>query len=348
MASPKRLSRVLTVAAAVFSIGALIGADLAEARAGRSNSMGSRGSRTHEAPAQTQTAPTARPMERTTQQPGATTTQPGMNRPGAVAPAAAARPASRFGGGMMAGLLGAGLLGALFGAGFFGGLGSLTSILGLLLQIALIGGVIFLAIRFFRGRQQAAHAQGPAQQPAYAQGPAQRNVHDPMDGQDAPPAGGSQAYGAMGGAAAGSMAADAAPATGPLELTGADFDSFEKLLGDVQAAYGEASVGKLRMFTTPEMASYFEDQISEDERRGVQAKVSDVKLLQGDLSEAWREGQDDYATVAMRFALKEGVIDKATGRVVEGDPERLTEATEIWTFRREQGYEWRLSGIQQA
>jgi predicted lipid-binding transport protein (Tim44 family) len=338
MASPKRLSRVLTIAAAVFSIGAMVGVDLAEARAGRSGSMGSRGSRTYDAPAQTPTAPTARPMERTTQQPGATTAQPGVNRPGAVAPGAAARPASRFGGGFMAGLLGAGLLGALFGAGFFGGLGSLTAILGLLLQVALIGGVIFLAIRFFRSRQQ----------PAYAQGPAQRNAHDPMGGRDAPPSGGAQTYGAMGGAAAGSMTADAAPEMAPLELMPADFDAFEKLLGDVQAAYGEGGVGKLRMLTTPEMASYFEDQISEDERRGVKAKVSDVKLLQGDLSEAWREGRDDFATVAMRFALKEGVIDRATGRVVEGDPERLTEATEIWTFRREQGHEWRLSGIQQT
>lgn len=338
MAFPNRSSRVLTLAAAVFSIGALVAADLAEARAGRSGSMGSRGSRTYDAPAQTPTAPTARPMERTTQQPGATTAQPGVIRPGAVAPNAAARPASRFGGGFMAGLLGAGLLGALFGAGFFGGLGSLTAMLGLLLQIALIGGLIFLAIRFFRSRQQ----------PAYAQGPAQRNALDPMGGRDAPPPGGPQPYGAMGGAAGASMPADAPHGGAPLELTGADFDTFERLLGEVQAAYGEGSVGKLRMLTTPEMASYFEDQISEDERRGVKARVSDVKLLQGDLSESWREGSDEYATVAMRFALKEGVVDRATGRVLEGDPDRLTEATEIWTFRRERGEDWRLSGIQQV
>lgn len=342
MASPKRSSRVLLAAAALFSIGALVAADIAEARANRSGSAGSRGSRTHEAPAQTQTAPTARPMERTTQQPGPATAQPGVNRPGAVAPAAAARPASRFGGGFMAGLLGAGLLGALFGAGFFGGLGSLTAMLGMLLQVALIGGLIFLAFRFFRSRQQ----------PAYAQGPAQRNTHDPVGGRDAPQSGGPQPYGAMGGATAGamggSMPPQAARVDAPLDLTGADFDAFERLLGEVQAAYGEGSVGKLRMLTTPEMASYFEEQISEDERRGVKAQVSDVKLLQGDLSEAWREGADEYATVAMRFALKEGVVDRATGRVLEGDPERLTEATEIWTFRREAGEEWRLSAIQQV
>ena len=37
--------------------------------------------------------------------------------------------------------------------------------------------------------------------------------------------------------------------------------------------------------------------------RGVVNQVSDVKLEQGDLAEAWREGNVDYATVAMRFRL---------------------------------------------
>ena len=46
-------------------------------------------------------------------------------------------------------------------------------------------------------------------------------------------------------------------------------------------------------------------------------QISDVKLLQGDLSEAWREINDDYATVAMRYSLNDKIVDRATGRVVE-------------------------------
>jgi predicted lipid-binding transport protein (Tim44 family) len=34
--------------------------------------------------------------------------------------------------------------------------------------------------------------------------------------------------------------------------------------------------------------------------------------------------------------------------VIEGDPSRLTEATEVWTFRREPGGSWHLSAIQQT
>ena len=43
----------------------------------------------------------------------------------------------------------------------------------------------------------------------------------------------------------------------------------------------------------------FAEQLAENSSRGLVNRVTDVKLLQGDLSEAWRENNDDYATVAM-------------------------------------------------
>jgi predicted lipid-binding transport protein (Tim44 family) len=156
--APRR-SFAMIALAAILSLAA---ADVADARAGRSGSFGSRGGRTYQAPPPTPTAPTqARPFDRTITQPGPA--QPGLRQPGAPGNlgAQAARP--RFGGGFFAGLLGAGLLGALFGAGFFGGLGGLASILGFVLQVLLIGGLIMLAVRFFRRRQEpslAAHQRG--------------------------------------------------------------------------------------------------------------------------------------------------------------------------------------------
>ena len=82
--------------------------------------------------------------------------------------------------------------------------------------------------------------------------------------------------------------------------------------------------------------------------RGVVNKVSNVKLLQGDLAEAWREGDTDYATVAMRFSLNDFMVDRASGRVVEGDPTHPQEVAELWTFRRAHGGPWMLSAIQQT
>jgi predicted lipid-binding transport protein (Tim44 family) len=72
-----------------------------------------------------------------------------------------------------------------------------------------------------------------------------------------------------------------------------------------------------------------------------------VKLLQGDLAESWREGETDYATVALRFALTDKTLDRNTGAVVAGS-EQPGEATEVWTFARRPGGAWELSAIQQT
>jgi len=98
---------------------------------------------------------------------------------------------------------------------------------------------------------------------------------------------------------------------------------------------------------TPEMVGYFADDLKEAAGRGLVNRLSNVKLLQGDLSEAWREPDSDYATVAMRFAITDVMIDRASGRVVEGNPQG-EEAVELWTFRRPHGAAWQLSAIQKT
>jgi len=56
----------------------------------------------------------------------------------------------------------------------------------------------------------------------------------------------------------------------------------------------------------------------------------------------------EYATVAMRYALAEAVLDRQSGRVVEGDLEAPTELTEVWTFRRDDRGPWKVSAIQKT
>jgi predicted lipid-binding transport protein (Tim44 family) len=92
------------------------------------------------------------------------------------------------------------------------------------------------------------------------------------------------------------------------------------------------------------MLSYFSEDLAAMASRGIANRLSDVKLLQGDLAEAWSEGNTEYATVAMRYSLNDEIVDRASGRVTEGGPE---EATEVWTFMRVRGGSWLLSAIQQ-
>src|ERR1700694_3807755 len=134
----------------------------ADARVGGGMSAGSRGARTFSAPPSTSTAPsTAQPFNRTFTQPGS---------PGLGAPAGGGffnRPGMGMLGGLAAGFLGAGLLGMLFGGGMFGGLGGLSSIFGLILQIGLIVILVRLAMKWWQRRNATASAYaGPAPGPA--------------------------------------------------------------------------------------------------------------------------------------------------------------------------------------
>ena len=314
------ISRTAALALALAAVLAFM-IDVADARAGRGGSFGSRGTRTYTAPPTTQTAPTtAKPVERSM-------TQPGAAQPSATAAKPASAPAgSRFGGGfgglLLGGLLGAGLFGLLSGSGLFGGLTGFASFLGLLLQVALIAGAVYLVMGFIRSRRQPAMAHAGA---GTGSGSAERG---PLNG-------------GLGGTVTG--------AAGPLAIGSADYDAFERLLGEIQTAYSREDVQALGELTTPEMLSTFSRDIADYARKGVRNEVSDVKLLQGDLAETWREAGSDYATVAMRFALRDSLVERDTGRVVSGND--LEEVTEVWTFRRDHKQPaegWQLSAIQQV
>jgi len=303
---------------------------IADARGGRGASMGSRGSQTYSAPPPTRVAPApARPVERSMTETAPTrpaaapnTAQPGM------AGGMAQRP---FMTGLMGGLLGAGLIGLLFGGGFFGA--GAAGFLGMLLQLALLGGLVWLGLRLFRGA---------APQPAAAGAAAHARTGAPIPDVGANRAGGG------GGAAFGAATGAAAAGLTPIALDKADFDAFEQTLKDVQAAWSEADLKRLSALVTPEMLQYFSEQLAEDASRGVRNRVSDVILEEGDLSEAWREAGRDYATVAMRFSAIDVEERLSDGAVIGGDLAERTVATEYWTFVRAQGGRWLLSAIQQT
>ena len=232
--------------------------------------------------------------------------------------AQAARP-GMFGnrGGFFGGLVGAGLIGMLLGYGLFGGLGGLGSILGLLLQIGLVVLLVRFAIGWWQRRNQPAFAG--------AGGPVPPLRHEavtpqPMGGAGPRPAGGAAPRSAKG--------------REEVPIGQADLDRFERLLGEVQTAYGARDLAALDRLATPEVVGFLAEDLGQDERRGVTNHIADVKLLQGDVAESWREPGQDYATVAMRFGLRDWTTDNATGRVVEGSPDRPVEATELWTFVR--------------
>lgn len=287
---------------------------LAEARPGGGFSSGSRGSRTYSAPPPTQTAPgAAQRFDRSATQPGSPSAMP---RPGMA-------PQRGFLGSFGGALLTGGLIGALLGYGLFGAGAGFGAFLGMLLQIALIGVAVMLVMRFLRRRQQPV-AAGPR----------------PYAFQGGPGAG---QFGGMGGPKG------AAPAGGPVTLTPADYQAFERTLVEVNAAWSRRDLAALRAVATPEMVSYFAQDLRDLEARNWRNETRDVRLERGDLSEAWHEDGEDYATVAMRFSLLDATFDNATNSVVEGSTTERQTVTELWTFaRKAPGGRWTLSAIQQT
>ncbi len=341
-----RRSRIMVALATAL----VLAGSAAEARVGGGRgSFGSRGARTYSPPPATRTAPEAAAPIQRSQVPNQ---GQNLNRPGTPPPNAAQPRRFGFGTGLMAGLFGAGLLGMLMGNGFFGGLGGLASIMGLLLQIGLVVLLVSFAMKWFRRRQE----------PSYA-GP--QGYNRTATGGSVPPAGARPMAGGVAGGAAGGLGGLGGGALGGMlgglnqnrrradvrdevGIGEQDFAAFERALVELQDAYSRQDIEKIWSMATPEMAGYIQEELNDFAARGVVNKVSDTRLLQGDLSEAWREGSTDYATAAMRFSVIDVLTDKATGRVLEGDPSQPQEATELWTFRRDQGGPWKISAIQLA
>lgn len=312
-----RIAAIVAIAAAT----ALATFDDANARrAGGFGSFGSRGTRTFQAPPVTSTAPTqAAPINRTmTSRPDAAT-QPGFNAP--------QRPGlfNGFGRSMIGGLIAGGLLGMLIGHGFGGGFG----FLGMLLQVILIGMAISFALRYFANRRQPSYASQDNRSPYAANDRPSPSFTIPGMGGGAPSYGRSNTSGGD-----------------DIGLTQADLNRFEQLLTEVQTAYGAEDYATLRRLTTPEAMSYLAEELGETATRGLRNQVTDVHLLQGDIAEAWRDGNMEFATLAMRYSSIDALVDRNTGKLVEGDDRRPSESTEIWTFVRRPGAAWQLSAIQ--
>lgn len=329
----KRFTAPLAILA-IALIASLSVVDSADAR--RGGSFGSRGARTYSVPAPTATAPGASaPIQRSMTEP---------SRAANPAAAQAGAPSRGFFGGLGGSILGGLALGGLIGMLMGHGFGGLAGGLGFILQIALIGFGVMLLMRFLANRNRPATAAGGAPLPG---GPAMRENLDSR-GQGAPAFGGLGGFGLGGGAAKPSRPANARNAQDEIGILDSDLDVFEQRLAEVQSAFSREDYAALRAVTTPEIMSYLSEELSQNATSGVRNDVSDVKLLQGDLAEAWREGDTDYATVAMRYESRDVMRDRASGAIVSGDPDKPTETAEIWTFTRRGGQDWKLSAIQDA
>jgi predicted lipid-binding transport protein (Tim44 family) len=139
-----------------------------------------------------------------------------------------------------------------------------------------------------------------------------------------------------------------------------DFDPERFVDGARQAyeiivtAFAEGNRKALRDLLSREVLDGFTTSISEREARGERVEQNFVGINKADILEA--EVKSGVASITMRFVsqLITASRDKS-GTVVAGDPTRITDVTDIWTFSRDistararSNPNWRLVATQDA
>lgn len=229
-----------------------------------------------------------------------------------------------IGGLLLGGLLGSMLFGGMRG-GLFGGIG--------LLEILIIGGLIYFAISYMRRRPQAEPAAGHDN----------RSVWSP------------------GGQSTASATVEAPATSDDLErgvryIRQMDFafnpatfaDTASDLFFKIQAGWMSRDMGSVREILTPEM--YAEMQKECDQLRAQRRvnRLENIAVRSAEVTEAWQEGGQDYVTVRFLANLLDYTVDEASGQVVEGSRTEPVKFEEYWTFVRPVGPgPWKLTAIQQ-
>jgi predicted lipid-binding transport protein (Tim44 family) len=318
----------LLVLAVLFLIPVLWAAD-AWARAGGGSSSGSRGSRSYSSPASPSTSPTS------------------PSRP-STPPSSFQQPTPQRGWGSgIGGMLGGLVLGGLIGSLLFGGMGHMGGGIGLL-EIAIVGALLYFGFSYMRRRQVAAAAGAagyadPGSAPtSWRPEPTSRSTAV----LDAP---------AAGSPAESSTEADLARGIAHIRQMDPGFEPgrFSETASDVffrlQGAWMTRDMSGMRAALTEEMYKTLQAQCDRLRAERRVNRLENIAVRSVDVTEMWQEEGHDFATVRFLANLLDYTTDESGAQLVEGSRTEPVKFEEFWTFTRPVGPgAWRLSAIQQG
>lgn len=265
-----------------------------------------------------------------------------------------------IGGGLMGGL-GGFFLGGLLGRMFFGGYGrGMGGGIGIL-EILLIGGLIFFAIRFFSRRKEAPRYSGPSGYAAPGADPYGVGGHEHEPGYGEPPRAGGVYRGPDispgGGGPAAATAADPGMEAGLSAIAAADPSfSREKFLDEArsrflkfQVAWVARNLGPVRDLADGDLLAEVERDLEALRRERRINRLDDIGIRRCEAVEVWQEEGFDFITVLYDASLIDYVVSEDSGEVLEGSRTHPVAFTEYWTWaRRSGGGAWILSAISQG
>lgn len=101
----------------------------------------------------------------------------------------------------------------------------------------------------------------------------------------------------------------------------------------IVAAFAAGERDKLRPLLNDEVYENFESAISAREAAGQKQETTLVRVKSADIADARMEGPTAFITV--KYVTEQiNATRGADGAVVEGNPDRITDVTDIWTYAR--------------
>jgi len=291
------------------------------ARAGGGKSTGSRGSRSWSSPEAGPSAPSSSRQA----VPSSAVPQPMPQRSGWMS-------------GLMGGIMGF-ALGGLLGSMLFGGLGGgLFNGIGLL-EILLIGGLLYMIFAYLRRRQQPV----PAGSYGYASPQRPETPSWPSESMDA------------GTATRAVSESDRDRGIRHIRHMDSAFDlvSFIHTASEsfftIQSAWMARNMGPVRDFMTPAMYEQMQEDCDRLRAERRINRLENIAVRYTEVTEAWQESGQDFVTARILASLLDYTVEEGTQRVLEGSRTDPVQCEEYWTFTRSVGpHPWQLSAVQQA
>ncbi len=134
------------------------------------------------------------------------------------------------------------------------------------------------------------------------------------------------------------------PSFDPEQFLGGAKQAYEMIV----TAFAEGNRRMLKDLLSKDVFDGFASAITDRESRGEQIDQSFVGINSADLIEAEQRGRTAQVVVKFVSQLISATRD-ASGEVVSGDPQRIREVTDIWTFARDTSSRdpnWRLIATQ--
>jgi predicted lipid-binding transport protein (Tim44 family) len=221
--------------------------------------------------------------------------------------------------GILGGLAMGGLLGALFFGGGFEGIN--------LFDMLLIGGVIFLIMRFMRG------AAGARREAEYAGHPSH---HNQTFGQTQPEQNNNESF----------QSEEITSSASKKPNIDAEYfvNAARNIFVRMQQDWDTKNEDDIRSFCTPEVVEYV---LTDMKRVGNNKTRTEIGMLEAKIAETWMESGMEWGAVHFQAKLKEQTLNML-GAVVETEN---TDLNEIWIFQHTPNSDdptWYLAGIQQA